>query len=150
MPQPPIIIVGAGITGLLLAQALRKHDVPFRIYERDPNPTHRGKGWGVTIHWALQPLLNLLPQHLIDRLPEAYVDPEAMRNGENGQFLFFNLLTGKPLWQVPPRRRIRMAHEKFRRLLMDDVDINASRFFRGFSAIFLTSFHSGTTALSPL
>jgi 2-polyprenyl-6-methoxyphenol hydroxylase-like FAD-dependent oxidoreductase len=131
MAQPTIIIVGAGITGLLLAQALKKHGVPLSIYERDPNPTHRGKGWGVTIHWALESLFNLLPQHLINRLPEAYVDPEAMRNGENGQFLFFDLLTGKPLWQVPPRKRIRLAHQKFRRLLMNDVDINASLFFGG-------------------
>jgi 2-polyprenyl-6-methoxyphenol hydroxylase-like FAD-dependent oxidoreductase len=131
MAQPTIIIVGAGITGLLLAQALKKHGVLFSIYERDPNPTHRGKGWGVTIHWALESLFNLLPQHLINRLPEAYVDPEAMRNGENGQFLFFDLLTGKPLWQVPPRKRIRLAHQKFRRLLMNDVDINASLFFGG-------------------
>lgn len=64
--------------------------------------------------------------------------------------VFSNLLTGKPLWQVPPRKRIRMAHEKFRRLLMDDVDINASRFFRGFSAVLLTSFPSGSTALPRL
>ena len=123
MSQPPVIIVGAGITGLVLAQALKKHSVPFQVYERDPNPSYRGKGWGITIHWALNSLLECLPQHLIDRLPEAYVDREATRNGENGNFLFFNLRTAEALWQVPPSKRIRMAREKFRRLLMEGIDI---------------------------
>jgi flavin-dependent dehydrogenase len=123
MSQPPVIIVGAGITGLVLAQALKKASIPFYIYERDPNPSYRGKGWGITIHWALQSLLGLLPQDLIDRLPEAYVDPAATRNGDNGNFMFFNLRTGEALWQVPPSKRIRMAREKFRRLLMDGIDI---------------------------
>lgn len=123
MSQPPVIIVGAGITGLVLAQALKKHSIPFQVYERDPNPEYRGKGWGITIHWALNSLLGCLPQHLIDRLPEAYVDREATRNGENGNFLFFNLRTAEALWQVPPSKRIRMAREKFRRLLMDGIDI---------------------------
>jgi flavin-dependent dehydrogenase len=126
MSQSPVIIVGAGITGLILAQALIKQSIPVRIYERDPNPLHRGKGWGITIHWALDALLELLPQHIIDRLPEAYVDGEATRNGDNGNFLFFNLATGEALWQVPPSKRIRMAREKFRRVLMDGVPIEVS------------------------
>jgi 2-polyprenyl-6-methoxyphenol hydroxylase-like FAD-dependent oxidoreductase len=122
MPQP-IIIAGAGITGLVLAQALTKHSIPFIILERDPDPLFRGKGWGVTIHWALDALLGLLPQHVIDRLPEAYVDNEATENGDNGNFLFFNLRTAEAQWQVPPAKRIRMSREKFRRVLMDGIDI---------------------------
>ncbi|ETN44525.1 uncharacterized protein HMPREF1541_10195 [Cyphellophora europaea CBS 101466] len=131
-PPPRAIIVGAGITGLLLAQALKKRSIPFVIYERDPTADHRGKGWGITIHWALDALLSLLPQHIIDRLPEAYVDPEASRNGDNGNFLFFNLRTGEALWKVPPNKRIRMAREKFRRLLMEGIDIQWSHTLQDF------------------
>ncbi|KAJ5613389.1 hypothetical protein N7510_006583 [Penicillium lagena] len=134
MPQPPIIIVGAGITGLVLAQTLKKHSIPFIVYERDPNPLYRGKGWGITIHWALKSLMECLPRHISDRLPEAYVDPEATRNGENGHFLFFNLRTGEALWQVPPSCRIRMAREKFRRLLMDGIEIQWDHTFHSFEA----------------
>ncbi|KAL2205376.1 FAD binding domain-containing protein [Sarocladium strictum] len=126
----PVIIIGAGITGLVLAQALTKHSIPFLIYERDPDPLHRGKGWGITIHWALNTLLDLLPQRVIDRLPEAYVDAEATENGDNGNFLFFNLKTAEALWQVPPARRIRMSREKFRRVLMDGIPINWSHAFQ--------------------
>jgi 2-polyprenyl-6-methoxyphenol hydroxylase-like FAD-dependent oxidoreductase len=126
MSQKPVIIVGAGITGLVLAQALLKQSIPIVICERDPDPLHRGKGWGITIHWALSSLLELLPQGVIDRLPEAYVDGDATRNGENGNFLFFNLATAEPLWQVPPSKRIRMAREKFRRVLMDGIPIKVT------------------------
>ncbi|KAJ5769012.1 hypothetical protein N7520_003571 [Penicillium odoratum] len=152
MPQPPVIIVGAGITGLVLAQALKKHSIPFEIYERDPDPLHRGKGWGITIHWALDSLIECLPRHIIDRLPEAYVDPEATRNGENGNFLFFNLRTGEALWQVPPSKRIRMAREKFRRLLMDGIEVKWNHTFNNFEpsgsatkATFTTPIGSHTT-----
>jgi flavin-dependent dehydrogenase len=126
MPQPHVLIVGAGITGLVLAQGLRKHNVPFTVFERDPDPYHRGRGWGLTIHWALENLLSLLPEHIIGRLPETYVDPEAVRNGENGNFLFFNLQTGEQRWRVPPNKRIRVAREKFRRLLMEGIDVKVS------------------------
>ena len=123
MEQGPVIIVGAGIAGLVLAQALAKNSIPYLIFERDPDALHRGKGWGITIHWALDALLECLPERVSARLPEAYVDGEATRNGENGNFLFFNLRTGEALWQVPPNKRIRMAREKFRRVLMDGVHV---------------------------
>ncbi|KAH7325565.1 FAD binding domain protein [Stachybotrys elegans] len=134
MSQKPVVIVGAGITGLVLAQALIKQSIPVVIYERDPDPLHRGKGWGITIHWALSSLLELLPQRIIGRLPEAYVDGDATRNGENGNFLFFNLVTAEALWQVPPSKRIRMAREKFRRVLMDGIPIKWNHTFESFQA----------------
>ena len=123
MSQHHVLIVGAGVTGLLLAQALKQQQVSFTIFERDPDPYHRGKGWGLTVHWALNNLLALLPDHLIERLPETFVNPEAVRNGENGNFIFFNLQTGEALWKVPPSKRVRVSREKLRRLLMEGLDI---------------------------
>lgn len=127
-PSPHVLIIGAGITGLTLAQALRKNDIPFTIFERDSGPLHRGKGWGLTIHWALDAFLSLLPQNVIDRIPEAYVDPDAAAKGENGNFLFFDLKTGETRWKVPPARRLRVSRERLRRLLMDGIDVKVRMF----------------------
>lgn len=118
-----ILIIGAGITGLTLAQSLKKAKVPFTIFERDPTPFHRGSGWGLTIHWALDTFTSLLPQHLVARLPEVFVDPDASKRGDNGNFLFFDLRSGEARWKVPPNKRIRVSRERLRKLLMDGIDI---------------------------
>ncbi len=118
-----ILIIGAGITGLTLAQSLKKAKVPFTIFERDPTPFHRGGGWGLTIHWALNTFTSLLPQHLVARLPEVFVDPDASTRGENGSFSFFDLRSGEARWRVPPAKRIRVSRERLRKLLMDGIDI---------------------------
>lgn len=122
-PQPHVLIIGAGITGLLLAQSLKKHSIPCTVFERDPDPNFRGRGWGLTIHWSLPQFLALLPQHLIDRLPEVYVNPEASEAGENGNFLFFDLQSGEAKWKVPPSERIRVSRERLRGLLLEGVDV---------------------------
>jgi 2-polyprenyl-6-methoxyphenol hydroxylase-like FAD-dependent oxidoreductase len=40
-----ILIIGAGIGGLKLAQGLKKHGIPFRLYERDTSLTSRTQGF---------------------------------------------------------------------------------------------------------
>ena len=121
--EPHVLIIGAGITGLTLAQALKSHGIHFTIFERDPEYSYRGRGWGLTIHWALDTFLSLLPQSIIDRLPESYVDPVAVAEGEKANFLFFDLKRGEARWQVPSARRIRVSRERLLRLLMDGVDV---------------------------
>ena len=123
---PHVLIIGAGITGLVLAQALRTRGVPFTIYERDPDPSYRGRGWGLTIHWALDTLLSLLPQNIIDRLPETYVDSVAVAVGEKGNFPFFDLRSGEHRWQLTSPNRIRVGRERLRRLLMEGIDVKVS------------------------
>ncbi|PSR74899.1 hypothetical protein BD289DRAFT_341743, partial [Coniella lustricola] len=57
-----IIIVGAGVGGLTLAQALHRHHIPFHLYERQPRAHQRqghrfriSDGAFAALHGALRP-----------------------------------------------------------------------------------------------
>ncbi|OLN96780.1 putative FAD-dependent monooxygenase [Colletotrichum chlorophyti] len=141
----PVIIIGAGVSGLLLAQHLRSNNIPFRIFERDTDLTTRGVGWGLTLHWSLPALRFLLPEDLVARLPEAYVDRAAVARGEASAFPFFDLSTGELKGaspRAPESLRIRVTRERLRRLVATDVDIQV-RFCLGFPFSPLRSWGKG-------
>lgn len=48
--SPHVLIVGAGLGGLLLAQCLRKQGITFEIFERDASDDARSQGWAIGIH----------------------------------------------------------------------------------------------------
>lgn len=124
--EPPIIIVGAGISGLVLAQYLHKSQIPFLIFDRDASITARSGGWGLTLHWSLPALKELLPEHIVLRLDETFVNKDAALDGDVGRFQFFNLKTGIPLYEVPATERIRVNRTKFRELLVTGIDVQVS------------------------
>jgi 2-polyprenyl-6-methoxyphenol hydroxylase-like FAD-dependent oxidoreductase len=68
----PIVIIGAGISGLAFAQGLLKSRIPFRIYERDPALNTRSQGYRFRIHGTGQAALaSLLPPDLYSRLEDS-------------------------------------------------------------------------------
>jgi 2-polyprenyl-6-methoxyphenol hydroxylase-like FAD-dependent oxidoreductase len=119
--QPHVLIIGAGITSLLLAQALESSKISFTIYECDPNVFYSDPGWGLAIHWAKSTLLDLLPKTLQDRLLEANVDPEAASKGDYGEFSLFSLANGQRLFENLTDNRIRVSRERLRALLMSEL-----------------------------
>ena len=48
--RPHVLILGAGLSGLALAQALRKQGITFQIFERDPGLHARFQGWAIALH----------------------------------------------------------------------------------------------------
>ena len=136
-----VLIVGAGLTGLLLAQGLRKlnatleaqgHPAKYtwQVYERDPSQLVRGGGFSLTIHWALEHLYRILPEDMASRVFQCVGNPAAIENGQMGGFTYLNLRTGDPLIRVsvpPGWKGARMARVKFVNLVMEGVDIQYSK-----------------------
>ncbi|KAJ5101723.1 hypothetical protein NUU61_003945 [Penicillium alfredii] len=131
MADQPVLIIGAGISGLVLAQYLQRHGIRYQIFERDSAIDARSGGWGLTLHWALPALRELLPDHLVDRFPETFVNKEASARGDAGRFQFFDLRSGSPLFDVPAAERIRVSRVRLRQLLATGVDIHWNKTLRG-------------------
>lgn len=55
-----VLVIGASIGGLVLAQILKKNDVPFELFERDERLDSRKQGWAI----ALVESVHYLPRAL--------------------------------------------------------------------------------------
>lgn len=154
--QPlPVIIVGAGIVGLTLAQALKKHNIAYLIFERDAHHHARSSGWGLSI--CPEALRHCLPAALFELLHSAKVDPRQEGTGtlnrtcifrhiymdlslltshrllESGTG-FLNLESGKPEFEIPSNRRLRVNRGLLRELLAAGIDVNWGKEITGFKA----------------
>jgi 2-polyprenyl-6-methoxyphenol hydroxylase-like FAD-dependent oxidoreductase len=127
MSDHPVLIIGAGISGLVLAQYLQRQGVPFKLFDRDSAIDARSGGWGLTLHWALPALRELLPEHLVERFPETFVNKKASALGDTGRFQFFDLKSGAALYDVPAAERIRVSRVRLRQLLTTGIDVQVSR-----------------------
>lgn len=68
----PVIIIGAGISGLALAQGLLKASIPFHVYERDSSLNIRAQGYRVRINgFGIDALKYLLTPALYTRLEDS-------------------------------------------------------------------------------
>ncbi|KAH8685009.1 FAD binding domain-containing protein [Ilyonectria robusta] len=129
--QLPIIIVGAGIVGLTLAQALKKEGIPFQVYERDRSLDARSAGWGLSIYWALSTLENCLPPDLFKELDSIQVDPQQSLK-DTGRYVFLDLETAEPRYVIPPSFRRRVSRLKLRKLLAKGIDVRWDKCISGF------------------
>jgi 2-polyprenyl-6-methoxyphenol hydroxylase-like FAD-dependent oxidoreductase len=68
----PILIIGAGVVGLTLAQGLRAAGIPFQIFEQLEESSERSQGWGLTLHWSLNALERTIGPQLSARLSEVH------------------------------------------------------------------------------
>ncbi|KAL8420477.1 hypothetical protein RB594_003314 [Gaeumannomyces avenae] len=60
--KPHVLIAGAGIGGLALAQMLRRRDIPFSIFERGEDG--HTQGWAIAVHGIVKELVASLPDDL--------------------------------------------------------------------------------------
>ncbi|KAI0132804.1 hypothetical protein BJ170DRAFT_680681 [Xylariales sp. AK1849] len=64
--NPHVLIVGAGLGGLTLAQCLRKQGISFEIFERDAEQYSRPQGWAIGLHTMLEEFESSIPSDMPD------------------------------------------------------------------------------------
>lgn len=87
MSQLPVLIIGAGPTGLMMACELERHDIPFRIIDKKPEPTQ-----GSNATWIQTRTLEIF-----DAI--GMIDP-FLKKGHQCEAINF-YLKGKQIVQIP-------------------------------------------------
>lgn len=117
------LISGAGIVGLVTAQALKARNIDFVIFDRDENVHFReASGWAITLHWALDTLLSLLPSDLANEIFEAQVRRDFHQH-DTGNFRYIDASNGNTIVSIPPSRRLRVRREQIRRTLLKGIEV---------------------------
>ncbi|KAI5364607.1 Putative FAD-binding domain, FAD/NAD(P)-binding domain superfamily [Septoria linicola] len=120
-----VLIVGAGVTGLLFAQGLKRNSIPFAIYEAEEAATTiRGqRDWGMSIQWALPLLQQILPEDLFKRLQTTSVDPHYVFPHDGNVMPVYNVETGELVKSMPLVKMLRVSRRKFRALCAEGIDV---------------------------
>ncbi|KAK5122589.1 hypothetical protein LTR85_003852 [Meristemomyces frigidus] len=120
-----VLIMGAGVAGLLIAHGLEQAGIQYTIFEAEDQSTFRPREWTMALHWGLPLIEQMLPVHLAARLREAYVDPsldfdEYPNNGTR----MFNGVTGELIKEMKLEGRfVRVSRRKLRALCSEGVDV---------------------------
>lgn len=125
LPKDKIYLIsGAGLVGLLVAQALKARGLKYIIFDRDESVGLRERsGWAITIHWALETFKSLLPPELVSEIYAAQVLP-GFDEKDTGSFKYINASTGESVVSIPPSKRLRVRREQIRRMLLTGIDVN--------------------------
>ncbi|CAK4033729.1 FAD binding domain-containing isoform 1 [Lecanosticta acicola] len=123
-----VLIIGAGTTGLLLAQGLKKANIKATVFERDTSDYYqnRERDWGMSLHWGTEAINTVLPPELQARIKEAATDP--FWDPPDGGCLTlpqFAGHTGELLNVTPmPRGSLRVRRKGLRKLFSEGIEIN--------------------------
>ncbi|KAL4919273.1 hypothetical protein BDW62DRAFT_217114 [Aspergillus aurantiobrunneus] len=121
-PTTTVLVVGAGSTGLALAQGLKKAGIPCIVVERDESIDARPRDWNMGLHWGADSLRALIPSSLWARLQSVQVDPSTPTAPVDA-IQFLNGQTGELMSSIPARNFHRLRRRKLRFLLAEGLDI---------------------------
>ncbi|KAJ5239817.1 hypothetical protein N7468_004436 [Penicillium chermesinum] len=122
-----ILIIGAGATGLFIAQGLKKAGISSTIYERYSEREYKARSgqWSMALHWSLPLIEKLLPPGVYSLLSTTYTNRwEEIDANIASQIPIVNGATGELLAQVPMSNPKRVVRGKLRNLLTAGIEIN--------------------------
>ncbi|KAK4195428.1 hypothetical protein QBC40DRAFT_289047 [Triangularia verruculosa] len=122
VPDERVLIVGAGSSGLLIAQILKKAGIPVTVFEQDTSPTSRPRDWNFGIYWAQSRLEECLPLDLHQLIKTAQTDPNYEASPEE-TLNIFNGHTGELMNSLPAPYSMRIRRRPWLELLKTGIDV---------------------------
>ncbi|KAF2678708.1 FAD/NAD(P)-binding domain-containing protein [Lentithecium fluviatile CBS 122367] len=118
-----VLIIGAGLGGLTLAQTLRKQGISFEVFERDEDENGRFQGWAIALHTIIDEFLAALPSDMPDlKQSTDHLAPLNLRH----QFAYY--YGGREgcygLEDSPETPFIRAERSRLRKWLLTDITVN--------------------------
>ncbi|KAF7183835.1 hypothetical protein CNMCM7691_004257 [Aspergillus felis] len=126
VPDFHVIIIGAGATGLLLAQGLKEAGIAYTIYEQQDEETYarRAGQWTMAVHSALPYLESILPPVLRANLNSTSTNPWSEPDPAIAAAIpFVNGATGELMAKIPMPSPKRLIRGKLRDLLRTGVEV---------------------------
>lgn len=123
MSSPHVLIIGAGMSGLTLAQQLKKNNISFTIFERDVNDDSRSQGWALSLFGeALDLMKTLMPAELGPVEQTSHLLPLNLPT----QFSFYDIT--RPDFRVgvvadDTLKAVRANRGRMRDWLMQNIDV---------------------------
>ncbi|KAI8362607.1 hypothetical protein BD560DRAFT_404303 [Blakeslea trispora] len=109
-----VIIVGGGLAGLLLANGLKKNNIPFEVYERDVSEDSRAQGWSLSLHFAIPAIKECMPESSFENFTEKVTVNQgtadecqvtlAMLNGNTNEVVLSETYEKEAFYRIERRR----------------------------------------------
>ncbi|KAJ3496914.1 hypothetical protein NLG97_g2311 [Lecanicillium saksenae] len=131
--KPVVIIIGAGLTGLLAAQGLKQNGFRAIVFEREEGIDARPREWTMLVHWAMPIFQRLVPKDILEDLKDAFCNPYLHFNAEMETLPCYNGVTGELLFSSPTPGARRVSRRRLRALLAHGVDIRWNMTLKSFS-----------------
>ncbi|KAI0893022.1 putative monooxygenase [Annulohypoxylon nitens] len=149
--KPHVLIIGAGIGGLVLAQCLRKQNVPCTVFEKDDGPTARPSGWAIGIHTILDEFESSMPNDMPPFEESVSHLPPLNLKVQIGIYLKF----GRQVVESTPEHRIVRANRlRLRNWLLNQIPVQwgkrLTRVVEGFGEGIQVQFEDGTKATGDI
>ncbi|KAK0102597.1 hypothetical protein ONS95_006206 [Cadophora gregata] len=125
-----VLIIGAGITGLLIAQGLKRAGIKYSIFDEEVSPEIRKREWTLNLHSARSDLKKLLTPDLYSRLREAYTDPNHIWK-ELEYTPWYNSKTGEVIHRIPRTDTINISRRRMRTLCGDGIEVEFGKSLSG-------------------
>lgn len=117
--QPKVLIIGAGLGGLALANGLSRAGFRVSVFERDEGPMSRAQGYRITIRSiGMAALKELLDNDKFARL-------DAAKIADVGDSFVYATSRMKPLLKIPMGREaaVQFLRTELRNILLDGINV---------------------------